>query len=105
MRLRNGDHKHAERMLRESLELQRQSSGAADANSEIFTLQNLGSLLLIRRRYEEAAAVFNQALERADSIGDAFEAGLIRTGLALVHTRCGRPELAENELRRALALQ
>ncbi len=42
VRLRNGDHKHAERMLRESLELQRQSSGAADANSEIFTLQNLG---------------------------------------------------------------
>ena len=67
VRLRNGDHQHAERMLRESLELQRQSSGAADANSEIFTLQNLGSLLLIRRRYEEATAVFNQALERADS--------------------------------------
>ncbi len=52
--LNDGDLKRAERMLRESLELQRQSSGAAD---EILTLQNLGALLLIRRRYKEATMV------------------------------------------------
>ncbi len=58
MRLHNGDWKHAERMLRESLELQRRVGGA-EGTIEIFTLHSLGSLLLLRRRYEEATEVLN----------------------------------------------
>ena len=92
MRLHNGDLKHAERMLRASLELQRRVGGYGGTN-EILRSQP-GITVGVAKAVPEATRVLNQALERADSLSEAAKAALILNSLAVVHERCGRPELA-----------
>ncbi|MDG3002604.1 serine/threonine-protein kinase [Paludisphaera mucosa] len=95
----------AEPILVEVLAIQRRTLGAGHEET-IVTLSNLGAHYSMRGRLGEAEALLGEALagaRKAFGMGDTAVTQQVVNHLALVHSRLGKPQLSEPNLREVLA--
>ncbi len=92
----------AERVLERALAIAR-SIGAVNLAGQVAT--NLGNVVLERGELERAAALYREALERLEAVGDTVSAATAEANLGEALAELGRPAEARRHLLRALARQ
>ena len=98
-----GEYHKARRLLEEELENTEKSD---DAKRLAALLNNLADGYVMQGRLEEAAALFERALEiqQKNSGPDSKDAAMVMSGLALVYGKLGRADEAERLAERANAI-